>query len=426
METPVQAVIYACQYKDRNGSGIAVERQIESCALLARARDWELTYPPLVDNDVSAYSGAKRPQFDALMAMIRAGKVDAVLVWHMDRACRRIADLVELVRIARDAKVRIASVAGDFDLASPVGQMFATILIAVAEYEAAHKGERQKAANLQAARSGQRRTACPRPFGYEEDRVTKRPAEAEAIGWAAGHLLGGGTIAAVVREWDRRGLRPAQSGQPWRRQSVVTILANPALAGLVSYNGEILHDEDGEPLRGSWDVIVPEASWRALRVLMEGRTNPRRARTLLGGLATCGCGAVIEASSSYHGERVYRCSPEAQGNGRASIRANLDTLAEDMVSGVISRSQLMAATKRANSRLDEITATLAANSDAAVLAPFAAGQRAAQVWDELDQPRQRGVIDALATITLHPAGRGARSFKAESVGLEWRRPHSLR
>ena len=39
-----------------------------------------------------------------------------------------------------------------------------------------------------------------------------------------------------------------------------------------------------------------------------------------------------------------------------------------------------------------------------MLAPFAAAQNARAVWDGLDLARQRRVLAALCTVTLHPAG----------------------
>ncbi len=52
-----------------------------------------------------------------------------------------------------------------------------------------------------------------------------------------------------------------------------------------------------------------------------------------------------------------------------------------------------------------------------MLAPFLAAQSARAVCDGLDMARKRAVLDALATVTLHPAGRGARVFDPATVVL---------
>ncbi len=102
----------------------------------------------------------------------------------------------------------------------------------------------------------------------------------------------------------------------------------------------------------------------------------------------------------------------------AAIRRNLDELAADRALGLVSRSQMIAATGRGNARLAEIGAGLAEATGKGALVPFTRGQAAAEVWDSLDLSRRREVIRALGTVTLHPAGRGAREFDARKVRIE--------
>lgn len=482
-EPPIRAAIYARISLDRNGEALGVERQVESCNLMAQARKWTVAPVPgslkddgtrwpdgvLVDNDLSAYSGVTRPEYERLLKLIVGGQVDAVLVWHMDRMCRRVADLVQFTKLCKDSGVKISSVSGDFDFSSPMGQPFATILIAVAEYEAAHKGERQVAANQQAARNGERRLGTPRPFGWEDDHRTERPAEAEAIRWAADALLQGSTISAVCREWAARGLVPPQqamrgSRQGWTRNSVTTILRNPALAGICTYKGEVMAED-------AWPPILPRATWEAVLSLLEdpARTPPRGVRTLLGGIARCQCGNYVVGAKSSRGARIYKCNPTSRNGalgphytGRAepvddyvtriitgrlalpdvadlivppcgvdavalrteaqSIRRNLDELAAEAAVHGFSKSMLAAANKRATARLAEIAAQLAASASASALAPFVAGQQAEAVWADLDDPRRREVIKTLATLTLLPAGQGVRVFDPTTVQIGWLSP----
>jgi hypothetical protein len=249
-------------------------------------------------------------------------------------------------------------------------------------------------------------------------------------------------------------------------------MRNPALAGLLTYRDDIVHGEDGEPLRGVW-AILPELTWRAVRALLDdpARKPPRGVRTLLGGLARCVCGNVITGSRSYQGNAVYRCQPATRsgpgphtairadlvdtwvGGGQyagkelpgmvvdrlsrpdvadlitppphvdtaalrteaATIRRNLDAMAADAVVAGYSRSMLSAATERGNARLAEIAAQLAESAGSSALAPFAAMNDALKVWRGLELARKRAVIKALGTITLHPAGRGARVPDLERV-----------
>jgi site-specific DNA recombinase len=70
----------------------------------------------------------------------------------------------------------------------------------------------------------------------------------------------------------------------------------------------------------------------------------------------------------------------------AAIRRNLDSMAANRALGLVSRSQMIAATQRGNARLAEIGTELAEAAGAGVLAPFTRGEAARSVWDGLDCP----------------------------------------
>ena len=46
-----------------------------------------------VDNDVSAYSGKRRPEYERMLADLADGLIDAVLVYHPDRLTRQYKEL---------------------------------------------------------------------------------------------------------------------------------------------------------------------------------------------------------------------------------------------------------------------------------------------------------------------------------------------
>jgi site-specific DNA recombinase len=86
-DAPLRAAIYVRISKDRTGAGLGVARQEEDCAALCRARGWQIVRV-YVDNDVSASSGKPRPAWKELLADIKAGRVDAIVCWHVDRLTR--------------------------------------------------------------------------------------------------------------------------------------------------------------------------------------------------------------------------------------------------------------------------------------------------------------------------------------------------
>jgi hypothetical protein len=104
----------------------------------------------------------------------------------------------------------------------------------------------------------------------------------------------------------------------------------------------------------------------------------------------------------------------------AAIRRNLEEMAADRAVGLITRPQMLAATARANARLEEISAELDHASRENVLAPLVAAENAANAWEDLDLSRKRAVIKTLMSITLHSPGRGARGpFDPATVEIAW-------
>jgi len=65
-----------------------VTRQVKECRELAARLGLEVT-EELIDNDISATDGRRRPQFERLMTM----RPSAVIVWHQDRLLRLTKDL---------------------------------------------------------------------------------------------------------------------------------------------------------------------------------------------------------------------------------------------------------------------------------------------------------------------------------------------
>ena len=429
----------------------------------AAAKGWQVV-ARYSDNDVKASSGkGDSAEYWAMMAAAARGEFDVIVVFQTSRLWRNRRERAEGIELLRKARVSVAAVKGvSFDLTTAQGRGQAGILGEVDTMETEIKAERQQLANYMAVRGGKRLRSSQRPFGYEDDHITERPAEADAIRWAADSLLAGGSVMSVQREWRRRGLVTAQTERPFTRQSITTILRNPRLAGLAVYRGEIIPGVEGEQ-----DAILAEETWRAVKALLGDKTRkpPRGVRTLLGGLAICACGNVVNGSMNHRRDHVYNCQystragrpgphvavraeivdewveaavlealsrpeladlvtppPHVDTAGlraqAAAIRANLAEMAADRALGLISRSQMLEGTERGNARLAEIAAELTEAAGVGALAPFTRGQAARVVWGGLDLSRRREVIRALTEVILHPAGRGARLYDcAEKVDM---------
>ena len=142
MTTPRAAAIYARISSDVEGLGAGVGRQVEDCRKLATSLGWTVS-GEYVDNDVSAYSGKRRPDYERMLADLADGTVDAVLVYHIDRLTRRPIELEDFLSAVDRAKVRhVKFVTGDTDVHTGDGLLMARIMGAVAANKSASKSRR--------------------------------------------------------------------------------------------------------------------------------------------------------------------------------------------------------------------------------------------------------------------------------------------
>lgn len=465
------AVIYLRISSDRTGQQAGVTRQREDCERRARERGWTVVAVEQ-DNDQSAKAGSrKRAGFDAMLVALADGRAEVVVAWSLDRLQRNRRDELRLWELCQATGATISLVNGaDLDFSTAGGRLVADQLSSVARYEIELKADRQKAAQAQAARAG-RRVGGRRPFGYEQDGTTVREPEAAAIYAGYQALLAGETVSDVVRLWNDQGLTTGQ-GSPFTRSSVRDVLLNPRNAGLRSHVTEEDRRAGGRVDRtarvvceADWPAIVDEGTWRAVVDVLRDprrRSAPTNAPALLTGIAACGvCGLPVHGGGATKGQgRVIRCRSMAHVNRTAepveeyvtqvvidrlsrpdaaelladdtrpdagelrtrivALRTRLDGAAADYAEGLIERTQLRTITESLRAKIAEAEGELADSGRVDVLGSLVGAEDMTAAWEALSVSRRRAVIDLLMTVRVHPPGRGTRTFRPESVTIEWK------
>ena len=83
-----------------------------------------------------------RPGFNRLLAEIRAGKIDTVVIWRLDRLGRTARGLTELFEEFAARKTNLVSLKDGLDLKTPAGRLMGNVLASVAQYETEIRAER--------------------------------------------------------------------------------------------------------------------------------------------------------------------------------------------------------------------------------------------------------------------------------------------
>jgi site-specific DNA recombinase len=302
---PLRAAIYARISQDRDGLRAGVERQVEECRALASRHGWDVG-GLYVDDDVSAYTGKRRPQYERMLRDLRGGLVDGVVAWHPDRLHRRPRELETFIQLAEERGFLIVPVqAGDYDLATPTGRAIARTLGAWSAHESEHKGERVKSSVRQRAAMGLPNGGV-RPHGYEPDQMTIRRSEATVIRKVAKRVIAGESLSSIAQGLNESGV-PTARGKQWRVTTLRSVVTGYRLCALRESNGEIVGP-------AAWKPILSVDQSAAIRALLldpnrERKRTPRR--YLLAGLLHCGkCGNVLVSQPT--GERRrYACKKMA-------------------------------------------------------------------------------------------------------------------
>jgi site-specific DNA recombinase len=418
-----------------------------------------------VDNDVSATKSNPRPAWEEMMRDVEDGHVQIVVGWVLDRVLRTGRDRLRMLELGKQRGITISLVRGsDMDLSTPSGRFAADMLGAVALHEIEAKSDRQKAAHRQAAAQG-RRIGGRRPFGFEQDGMTVRPAEAKALEAAYHDYLAGTPLLAIARQWNEAGLvsgwkRPDGTFSEWNHSGVRSVLRNARYAGFRVHNGEIA----GKAL---WPALVDEATYRAVVALLDSAASefkPKGGRRLLTGIARCGvCDEPIHVGGNKAGSPpVYRCPTGKHVTRRAEpvedqvqrlivawlntdavrplladqgddegpqldveaevIRGELLTIARERTQRKITREQFDVMNADLQAQLNEVQGRMARSHRSSVLAELADRGVTMEEWLDIEIGQRRAVVDAVASIRLFSGGRGVRVPPPDTVKVTWKTP----
>src|SRR5699024_1271069 len=215
-----------------------------------------------VDNNISAFSGSRRPEYERLLQTIEAGDIDTVYVYALDRLARRTKDTLTLFELCEHHGVKVKATRGySIDPSDPTSRLVIVILGLIAEQESIDRAARIRSAYEDRARTGRPKTGGRRMFGYEADAVTIVPAEAEALQEAARVIVSGKTLREAARMINSRSLTTT-IGAPMSAYNLRDLLLNPRANGKSTFNptepeaGYRLVKDRQVVGRGSWPAII--------------------------------------------------------------------------------------------------------------------------------------------------------------------------
>jgi site-specific DNA recombinase len=260
----------------------SLDAQREACEAYIKSQaheGWRLI-PTRYDD--GAFSGAslERPALQQLLADVRWGKIDVVLVYKVDRLTRSLADFAKLIELFDAHGVSFVSVTQSFNTNSSMGRLTLNVLLSFAQFERELIGERVRDKIAASKRKGLW-IGGPVPLGYAavDKKIVVVRAEAESVRTIFARYLELGSIRALAEELDRQGIRSkprrlsngrSVGGKRFGVGALAHLLKNRFYIGEVVYRGEV-H-------RGEHEPILEPALFEAVQRKLAGQAAARRNR----------------------------------------------------------------------------------------------------------------------------------------------------
>lgn len=307
------AIYIRVSTEEQAEEGYSLAAQERACRMYAEVQGWTVVRV-YADEGISAFKDRieERPQLRQLLDDVAMRRVDAVIVHKLDRFFRRVRLLMEVVEQFERQGIQFVSFSEQMDFSTPVGRMVLTNLGGFAEFYSRNlsletaKGKREKAQ--------QGGWVGPIPIGYEKGTdgglvpSADAPVVRRIFDLYVTRQHSYTTIADELNAagWQTHETRTGRRGR-FGRESVRTILGNPAYIGMVS--------SGGIQFPGKHPPLVSETVFTTAQLIREERTRERgspvrEVRAWLTGVVRCEhCGGKLwHQSGSTNGTgRYYRC-----------------------------------------------------------------------------------------------------------------------
>lgn len=110
-----------------------VETQMEALRTYCGRMGYEVA-GEYIDNGFSGKDD-RRPEFERLLANMRQGRLDIIVVYKLDRIGRSVVHLLNLFDEFKNRGIGFVSISQNIDTNTPEGRMFLKVLMVLAEYE---------------------------------------------------------------------------------------------------------------------------------------------------------------------------------------------------------------------------------------------------------------------------------------------------
>ena len=383
----------------------SLDAQREACAayILSQASEgWKLL-PEFYDDGGLSGGTLDRPGLQRLLDDVRAGRIDIIVVYKVDRLTRSLLDFSKLVEAFDAAGTSFVSVTQSFNTTTSMGRLTLNMLLSFAQFEREVTAERIRDKIAASKARGMWMGGTP-PLGYrpegrslaivEDHAATVRDIFARYRRLGNVRLVAEELVAEGIGTPSRiNGKGRGYGGCAFTRGQLYSILRNPIYAGDIVHKGKVYPGNHAAIIdRETWDAVQGQlaANTRGLRTARKANA------ALLAGLLFGPDDQPLIPVHTVKGKVRYRYYvSKAHHHGREEPSANTMRLPAREIEAVVRQelSKLLADPLRL---IDRFAVTLQPDALDALI------RTAALMRDGLTKRSNEVVRKLLARITVHP------------------------
>jgi site-specific DNA recombinase len=258
------------------------QREAAEAYIKSQAHEGWRLLPGAYDDGGFSGGSLERPAIQRLLAEVRAGRVDVIVVYKVDRLTRSLSDFAKLVDLFDQHGVSFVSVTQAFNTTTSMGRLTLNVLLSFAQFEREVTGERIRD-KIAASKKKGMRVGGPVPLGYQvrDKKLVACPAEADQVTLIFRGYLELGSLTFLLQDLRERGILTKASprrdgsirgGIPFDRGGLAALLKNR------TYVGEVIHK--GRHFAGEHQPIVARDLFEAVQTALTAKARNRGTTTL--------------------------------------------------------------------------------------------------------------------------------------------------
>lgn len=270
----------------------SLDAQREACEAFIQSQRSEGWAASPKRYDDGGYSGGtlERPALQKLLEDIKAGLIQTIVVYKIDRLTRSLFDFAKLVEVLDQHNVSFVSITQSFNTTTSMGRLTLNVLLSFAQFEREVIGERVRD-KISASKMKGMWMGGAAPAGY---RIVGRqleidPGEAELVRDIFTKYCELGSVRLLKSDLDQRDIKSPKrvskkgndhGGRPFSRGNLYKILGNEVYLGKITHKGKVYD--------GMHPAIIDQTIWEKAQELLKengmDKSKPSENINLLQGL----------------------------------------------------------------------------------------------------------------------------------------------